>query len=105
MSHMPKFDEVNDVADTLEGFEEPDVPETLSSVEVEFVVMSERESRMLESSRSLRCSNAVARLQAVIEVLEAKEDDGELADDVEQLRDDVQLIIDDAEGIEFPSMY
>jgi hypothetical protein len=85
---------LDDARNTLESLSQPDVNEQLGTLEVYYEPVQE------SSSRASRRDDAVARLQAVVDVLAASEDP-----DAKALSDELENTIDEAEGVEFPGMY
>lgn len=112
-ARIQTFDET---ASALEGISEPDVPECIDEVSITYYEQrSRRKAR--GASRAVRCSNAVAVLQAASEAAKQWLDDTEAApedtsSDDEERRDEVLTfiyeldnIISDVEGCEFPGMF
>lgn len=102
MEHLPKYEEVSEARDNLENFadNEPDVPEGLQELKV--TVTEDRKAR----SRAARMSNAVAHLQAVIDLCNDEEAIPEnLKEDAEQFASDLDSEVSEAENVSFPGMY
>lgn len=76
MGHMEKCQRASEAADTLDGFadNEPDVPDAAEGLRAKVTVMRQTRKGRGES-RSVRCSNAVAMLQGVVDALEEKIDE------------------------------
>jgi hypothetical protein len=85
-----------EAADALENLSQPSVPDGLGDREFEYTYLPLK----ARASRSERCCDAVAMLQAVVDELE--DDDGEAATG---LRDELDELISEAEAVEFPGMY
>lgn len=109
-SRIQTFEET---AGTLEGISEPDVPDCIADVAVEYGEQVPRR-KARHPSRAVRCANAVALLQAASESAQQWLDDTEAApedtneaerDEVQDFIDNLDNIISDAEGCEFPGMF
>ena len=125
------YQRVSECADALDGFadEEPEMPnDDVGALDVE-VAESVNRRKGKGPSRAVRCGNACAALQAVIERCEGLTTDevamGEWlakingehpikdgavsADDAEEVLDELiqscQAALDEAEGLDFPGMY
>lgn len=122
MEHLPKYETASEAYDALDSAQEPDVPEAVGELSVEYnEEVNKRKGR--GPSRAVRLSNAVAQLQACVAALEyyesARQDiadnedaetvDQEVAqseiDEASELRDELETIINDVENVEFPGMY
>jgi hypothetical protein len=104
-SSTSKYETVSSSADTLEGYTDPDMPEGLPAMEVEFMDLPQRKRGY---SRADRCGQACYILDQCIIVLEEqseKLEGGEARDACESLRDDLENAKGDCEGVEFPGMY
>lgn len=115
-----KFQTVEEAFNTLDGLDldEPDVPEDLQSLPVNYMEQMVRSGRW-GPSRAVRCSNACAMLSAAADILrdfEPEELDEEVNNDEhtdlqdlkaqgDEVADQLDSITGDAEGIEFPGMY
>lgn len=109
-ARIQTFDET---ASALEGVDEPDVPQCIDELEVRYFEQRPRR-KARAASRAVRCSNAIALLQAVSEAAQQWLDDTEAApedtneaerDEVRDFIDNLDNIIGDAEGCEFPGMF
>jgi len=124
LSSTPKFDEVNEAKEALEEHadNEPEVPGEIQEDEVIFYEqVQKRKGR--GPSRDVRLSNAIARLQAVVEHAQGKldaldddvkeggegDDEGQgldLRDKYEEFIQQTQDIIDSLDGgVSFPSAF
>ena len=112
-SRIQTFEET---AGTLESVSEPDVPECIAELSINYG--EQRPTRKARSmSRQVRCSNAIAVLQAASEAAQQWLDDTDcqpedMSSEKEEQRDEVQTFIDeldnivgDCESCEFPGMY
>jgi hypothetical protein len=113
-----KYEEREAAADALENLSEPDVPESVADIAVNFSIMPHKRSYV---SRSDRRHEAIQYLQAAIDVLNEnveawREAEKELVaadpdktdpriSDAEELIEEVQEAIDEGEAVEFPGMY
>lgn len=100
------FDET---ASTLEGLSEPTVPDCVEDLPISYSESVPARKRM-NTSRAVRCGNAVSVLQGAASALEEWLDDEANAehderDDVEELKNELENAISDAEGCEFPGMF
>jgi len=84
-------------ADTLEGLTEDEVPEAISTLEVDYPFDTKK-----KPSRSDRRDNAVAALSAIVDRLQEDEKVSETHADFLQ---GLEELISEAEGVEFPGMY
>jgi hypothetical protein len=107
-----KYSRLDEAASTLEGLNEPTVPETLEKIEVEIM---EAPYKRRGLSRPARRDQAVYELEAVVqdlqELIDEKADpkgDAELdtlLDDAETLINEIEDLKSEAEQVEFPGMY
>lgn len=118
LQQTDRISTLESTADTLEGLDEPTVPESVENEQVEHY---EEVGRRL--SRASRRDNAVGALNAVldrlndieaeidtalVEVQKVEGDESALQeklDEVIELRDEVENAIGEAEGVEFPGMF
>lgn len=113
-SGTEKYQTCSDTVDSLDEYcdEEPEMGSDFATMEITYHEMTKRKG----CSRALRCSNAVAALNAAkelaeeqVEELESDEDRGKTGDALlEELEGFVEIVgnvIDSAEGLEFPGMY
>lgn len=130
LGSTPKFDEVSQAKNALDGFAdlEPDVPDGMNGVELVVIIQVPRRKRQ-NTSRAVRCGNAAAHIEAVVAWIEEEKDrlekldfDPDLDEDgeevemseeerdaqvsaLEELRDTLQDHADQAQGVEFPGMF
>ncbi len=93
-----KYETVSEIADTLGNIEQPDVPESLSGLEMEYHDLPPR-SRAY--SRSDRHAQACYILETCIDTLRERENDdeaSELASELESAKEEVGYV-------EFPGMF
>ena len=88
-----------EAADTLESISEPDVPEDMADIKIEFETLP----LMARASRAQRLSDGLHYAYLAIEAAEAAE--GLDEDEVSTFTTEVQDMIDEAEGVEFPGMF
>lgn len=104
-SHTEKYERVSSAADALEQLSEPEVPEELTDIKVEFVRLPQRRRGY---SRADRCGQAVYVLDTCVQALQEYVDDDKNKDKVDEaqnLIDELERLKDEAEGVEFPGMY
>lgn len=110
LNQTQRIQTLDETANYLENIDEPEVPEALSGVRVEWTQLLPRTARR-GLSRADRCSNAVAALEVAATAAQTWMDDheeeegGEDHDAVLEFLDSVQGAIDDAEAAEFPGMF
>lgn len=98
MEHLPKYETAETAVSELdEHTNEPDVPESLKDLDVEYVAMVNRRKGR-GPSRGVRLSNAQAMLAAVLAMLDEKEDEDSVA-----LREELSEHSDF--DVEFPGMF
>lgn len=99
MEHLPKYDTASEAVSELDVCDnEPDVPEALADLEVEYSEqVNKRKGR--GPSREVRLSNATAMLQAVRDLLNEREND-DAADELVQEIDEAADL-----DVTFPGMY
>lgn len=109
-SSTQRYQDTSDCVDALEQADvdnEPDVPEAVRDISVKYSEsVPTRKSR--GTSRSVRCSNSVAMLQAAKDMLEGWSADSEVvevAEEVESLIETLGSAITYLDGIDFPGMY
>lgn len=85
-------------ASTLEGIDEPSVPESLSEIKV---TIQDQTPRRRGYSRAARCEHSIYILQTCIDALHELEDN----DDAYDFASDLENIVGEAEGCEFPGMF
>jgi hypothetical protein len=106
LQYGSKGEEVDTCATDLEDVSQPEVPDSLRELVVDFYTMPLKK----RASRSDRLYDYLdyAR-QAIIALNDHKETipegDTERHDEVDTLIDDIQQMIDEAEGVSFPGMY
>jgi hypothetical protein len=112
----PKVNLVSEARDTLEGKDEPEVPDVLDGIEVTWHEQIPKDKRH-KTARWARLANACAALGAAAEaVREASSDNGmegpDAANYVEQfeeaqteLADALEETMGEVEGVEFPTMF
>jgi hypothetical protein len=105
LQNGPRLTTLNDSADILENVNEPDVPDELADIEVEYGEWSAR--RM---SRATRRDYAVQLMDDVIQTLQARLDsdepaDSEILDGAQELIDGLDEVKGDIDCAEFPGMY
>lgn len=117
LGSTPKFEEVSSCVDQMESGgdldSEPDVPDGFDP-EITYTESVPRRKRQ-NASRSTRCSNACAMLDAAIDVIEERKAEIEElpttdalskeSDALETLRDEIQQIKEACESAEFPGMF
>lgn len=110
-SDHPKAEAFREAGSTLEGIsvEVGDLPDDLAEQTVQYQEAVPRAKRR-SPSRSVRCSNACAMLQASADRLQEWLDDDANKDhddrgDVETLISECESAISEAEGVEFPGMF
>lgn len=107
---------VDETASTLEGLNEPDCPDSLAELRVDYTEQVKK-----RPSRATRRDNAVCMLRGCAEALEkwiaeaeasieqdkATDDNDEdtTLDDARTLLDEINDLCDEAEGCDFPGMY
>jgi hypothetical protein len=114
-SGTQRYQTLESTADELDGFcdEEVDVPEDIAQAAITFTESRNRSTKRAPS-RAVRCGNACAALEAVINAVEEKEEEVRADDDrgksgdalLEELsdfREKLQEHIDVAQGLDFPS--
>lgn len=119
-----KGDALSEAADILEGLSEPDVPDSVAEVAVNYSTLpSRRQSRRERRDEAVQLlAHAVDALQESIDNAQSELNDlqsadeteandaaetalQEIVDEGESARDEIQQVIDEAEGVEFPGMY
>jgi hypothetical protein len=93
-----KYEAVSGTAETLSNLEQPDVPESLSGLEVEY---NDLPPRSRGYSRSDRHGQACYILDTCIDLLREREND----DEASELAEELQSAMDEAENVEFPGMF
>jgi hypothetical protein len=105
LAQTQRIQTLDSTASQLEGLSEPEMPDKFGEIRVKYFEATKRRG----VSRTIRCSNAINALQAVVEVcderLEELGEDADAAGPIETLRETCQDAIDEAEGCEFPGMY
>lgn len=101
-SGTSKYDNICEVADVLEGVNEPEVAAELKDLKV--TVTRTRYGRR-GPSRATRRDDATYLLQVAKDLLENFEEESENAEAASALADELDQIINEAEGIGFPGMY
>lgn len=123
LQQSDKMQTVEQTAETLENFDEPDLEDWLGKVRFEHLEHNYTSRQFATRSRATRRDDAVWHLQQVIDHLDKIVDDGfafitddkgvgmqteltsEQLEEIEPLRDELQVIVDEAENAEFPGMY
>lgn len=112
----PKVSLVSEARDTLEGKDEPEVPDVLDGIEVTWQEQIPKDKRH-KTARWARLANACAALGAAAEaVREASSDNGMEGPDAanyveefetaqEELADALEETMGEVEGVEFPTMF
>ncbi len=116
MEHLDKYSEVEETWNILEGISEDldgldNLPEDLQQASVTFNEGVNKNKRR-GPSRSMRCSNSVARLQAAVDRIEEENDklkgegegeggEGPYAEVIEEL----ESMVSELESIDFPGMF
>lgn len=106
LSQTNRIQTLETTASALEGLDEPEVPGWIAPTKVTYAQWeNSRKGRGL--SRADRAGQAVAMLDAAIDVLEGeKEDaDSDKVDELTALIDECETAKGEAEGAEFPGMY
>lgn len=101
MGHMPKCEAAGEAVSELESADcdsEPDVPESLAEIEIEYSEQVQRRKGRAVS-RAVRCDNAQSMLQAVRDALQEREND----EDADELVQAIDAACD--MSVEFPGMY
>lgn len=109
LSQTQRIQTFDETAGVLENLSEPDVPECVQDLAINYSEEVPRSKRRAPS-RAVRCANAASVLTAAAEALEEWLDDEANAehedrDEVESLRDQLQNDAGEVEGCEFPGMY
>lgn len=97
-----KYQNVSDTADALENItgEEPsEIIAELTALPLTWTEDRKRGKLAGQESRAVRCSNAVAALQAAIDALREK------VEAIEELASTLEEAVDNAQGVDFPGMY
>jgi len=110
LSHTEKYERVSECAETLEGFQEPDVPE-FAQEQMLSVMQFQPGRRGLP--RRVRRDNAVNYLTVAKECAEEMKTEREgkgdyfeaQCEELDELIGELEQTIDDAEAVEFPGMF
>lgn len=98
---------LSETADTLEGLDEPTIPDAVAQLEVTWqdnVARSKRHGLSRGDRRDNACSALDGAIAALDEYIDKCEDDDDKSE-AETLRDELDDLKSQAEGCEFPGMY
>lgn len=104
----PKVSLVSEARDTLEGKDEPEVPDVLDGIEVTWQEQIPKDKRH-KTARWARLANACAALGAAAEAVREAPEPGGYAEEFEtaqeELADALEETMGEIEGVEFPTMF
>jgi len=120
LQNSEKYETLYGIANTLEGFSQPDEPDIEEKIEcVVGISMRTGKKRGIGESRATRLSNACSHGSAGVEALrewaeeqrekleeasEASAETEKLLDEIDQFCSEVEDHVSEAEGLDFPSM-
>lgn len=108
LSQTEKFSEVEEAADTLDSAKEQLEAVDFSELKLPATVVAFSEIRKRSYPRHVRCTNAVAKLEAVRDFLQGeanKTDDAEMGDILEEQVGYIEEATGELECISFPGMF